>query len=111
MADKAALTIKGAVVGATRPEFEYEIPLDEANQLLDLCEKPLIEKTRYKIEYRGLMWEVDEFHGMNEGLVIAECELDLEDQAIDKPDWIGGEVTDDPRYYNSNLIATPFTSW
>ena len=111
MGPKAALTIKGISVGATRLEFEYEIPFDDANSLLELCEQPLIEKTRYKIPFAGLIWEVDEFHGVNEGLIVAECELESEDQAIEKPDWVGEEVTGDPRYFNSNLIANPFTSW
>jgi len=111
MGDKAALTIKGITTGATRLEFEYEIPLDEAGQLLELCEKPLIEKTRYKIPHAGLVWEVDEFHGANEGLTVAECELESEDQVIDKPAWVGEEVTGDPRYFNSNLIANPYSTW
>ncbi len=111
MGSRATLTIKGVNVGATRLEFEYDIPLDDCNQLLDLCEQPLIEKTRYKIPYGGLLWEVDEFHGVNEGLVVAECELESEDQPIDKPEWIGDEVTGDSRYFNSNLVASPFTKW
>jgi len=111
MGPKAALTIKGIADGATRLEFEYDLPLDDCNQLLDLCEQPLIEKTRYKIPYGGLLWEVDEFHGVNDGLVVAECELESEDQSIDKPEWIGDEVTGDPRYFNSNLVASPFTKW
>ena len=111
MGQKAALTIKGITEGATRLEFEYDIPFDDCLELLELCEKPLIEKTRYKIEFSGLMWEVDEFHGVNEGLVVAECELESEDQAIDKPSWVGEEVTGDSRYYNSNLIAKPYTTW
>lgn len=111
MGEKAALTIKGITVGATRLEFEYEIPLDDCQQLLELCEQPLIEKTRYKIKIGELVWEVDEFHGVNEGLTVAECELESEDQQIQKPDWIGAEVTGDSRYYNSNLIAHPFSTW
>jgi len=111
MGSKAALTIKGITVGATRLEFEYDIPMDDCNQLLDLCEQPIIEKTRYKVPFGGLIWEVDEFHGVNDGLVVAECELESEDQSIDKPEWIGDEVTGDPRYFNSNLIANPFTTW
>lgn len=110
--DKGYLTIKGASVGATRAEYEYEIPAEEAGEMLDnLCERPLIEKTRYRVEHQGLTWEVDEFDGDNKGLIIAEVELDAEDQAIILPDWVGKEVTGDPRYYNSNLIACPFTSW
>ena len=111
MGDKAALTIKGITVGATRLEFEYEIPMDDARQLLELCEQPLIEKTRYKVEFGGLTWEIDEFHGANDGLTVAECELESEDQQVELPAWVGAEVTSDPRYYNSNLIANPFTSW
>ncbi len=111
MGDKAVITIKGVNKGATRLEFEYDIPFNDCEQLLELCEQPLIEKTRYKIEFSGLIWEVDEFHGVNEGLVVAECELESEDQQIDKPSWVGEEVTGDARYYNSNLIANPYTSW
>lgn len=111
MGGRAALTVKGAVSGATRLEFEYEIPLDDAEQLLDLCPWPLIEKTRFRIDHAGLVWEVDEFHGVNAGLVIAECELGSEDQEIVMPSWVGKEVTDDARYYNSNLIGRPFSTW
>ena len=110
--DKGYLTIKGITVGATRAEYEYEIPARDTSEMLDnLCERPLIEKMRYRIEHQGLTWEVDEFDGDNAGLIIAEVELDAEDQAIVLPDWVGEEVTDDPRYYNANLIANPFTRW
>jgi len=110
--DKGWLTIKGITVGATRSEYEYEIPADEAGEMLNiLCERPLIEKTRYRIEHQGLTWEVDEFDGDNAGLIIAEVELEEESQAIVLPDWVGEEVTDDPRYYNANLIANPYTTW
>ncbi|MBE0565744.1 MAG: CYTH domain-containing protein [Krumholzibacteria bacterium] len=111
MGDAAALTVKGVTVGATRLEFEYAIPLADARQLLDLCEQPLIEKTRYKVAAGDLVWEIDEFQGANEGLVVAECELEAEDQQVALPDWVGLEVTGDPRYFNSNLIAKPFTTW
>lgn len=111
MGPVAALTVKGITTGATRLEFEYEIPFDDANELLELCEQPIIEKTRYKISIGPLTWEIDEFHGVNDGLTVAECELESEDQAIEKPDWVGEEVTGDPRYFNSNLIAHPFSSW
>jgi adenylate cyclase len=108
----AYLTIKGRSEGATRGEWEYPIPLDEANELLErLCEQPLIEKTRRQISFRGNTWEVDEFLGANQGLVVAEIELTSEDQQFDKPDWIGEEVTHDPRYYNSSLVRKPFSSW
>jgi len=110
--DKGYLTIKGITVGAARAEYEYEIPAADASEMLDkLCERPLIEKTRYRIEHQGFVWEVDEFDGDNAGLIIAEVELDEEDQAIVLPDWIGIEVTGDPRYYNASLITNPYTSW
>ena len=76
-----------------------------------MCEQPLVEKVRYKIPFGGLTWEVDEFEGANRGLVVAECELSSEDQRIELPPWIGEEVTADPRYFNSNLIAHPFSKW
>jgi adenylate cyclase len=110
--DKGFLTIKGITVGASRPEYEYEIPLRDANEMLDqLCERPLIEKTRYRISHAGLVWEVDEFEGDNRGLVTAEVELKHEHQPFTLPDWVGEEVTGDPRYFNANLVAKPFTQW
>ncbi len=105
------LTIKGISQGATRAEFEYGIPLNDAKELLALCEMPLIEKYRRKISYEGMCWEVDEFLGENEGLVIAEIELEAEDQGFKKPEWVGDEVTQDSRYYNSNLSLHPFKHW
>ncbi len=110
--DKGFMTVKGITVGATRAEYEYEIPASEANQMLDdLCEQPIVEKNRYKIPQGDLTWEIDEFLGVNEGLNVAEIELTSEDQAFDKPDWVGEEVTGDPKYYNSNLIANPYKNW
>lgn len=110
--DKGFLTIKGITVGATRAEYEYEIPAREADELLtNLCEKPLIEKNRYKIKTGEVTWEVDEFFGDNDGLVVAEVELKSEDQTFDKPAWIGAEVSGDPRYFNSNLTRHPFKNW
>ena len=110
--DKGFLTIKGITTGATRVEYEYEIPDVEATAMLDeLCEKPLIEKNRYKIALGGFTWEVDEFFGENQGLIVAEVELESEDQQFDKPDWIGQEVTGDPKYFNSNLIQNPYLKW
>ena len=98
--DKGYLTIKGITAGASRLEFEYEIPAGDADQLrTDLCEKPLIEKSRYKVEYKGLVWEIDEFSGENAGLTVAEAELQSEDQVFEKPEWAGEEVSDDPRYF------------
>lgn len=109
---EAFLTIKGITVGATRTEFEYPIPAEDAEQMLDeLCEQPIIEKTRYVVGSGGVTWEIDEFHGANEGLLVAEVELESADQAIELPDWAGDEVTDDPRYFNANLIAHPFSVW
>ncbi len=112
IADKAFLTIKGLTVGATRAEYEYEIPLADCNAMLDtLAEKPLIEKNRYKVPFAGLTWEIDEFFGDNAGLVVAEVELGSEEQGFEKPGWIGEEVTADPRYFNSNLIKHPYKRW
>ena len=110
--DKGFLTIKGITTGATRAEYEYEIPLKEAEAMLDeLCEQPLIEKNRYKIAHKGFIWEVDEFFGENQGLIFAEVELESEDQPYDKPEWITDEVTGDPKYFNSNLIQNPYKNW
>jgi len=106
------LTIKGISIGASRAEYEYEIPVDDTHEMLDeLCERPLIEKRRYRIPYADLIWEVDEFFGENHGLVVAEVELASEDQQVDLPSWIGEEVTGDPRYFNANLVAQPFSTW
>lgn len=112
IADKGYLTIKGVNEGIARLEFEYEIPFDDANTLLDdLCERPLIEKDRYKIPCSDHTWEVDEFFGDNTGLIMAEVELESEDQAFETPEWISQEVSDDPRYFNANLIANPYRNW
>jgi CYTH domain-containing protein len=110
--DKGYLTVKGVSVGASRLEFEYEIPVADAEQLLDnLCEKPLIEKQRYKLDHGGLTWEIDVFFGDNEGLIVAEVELQSEDQVFERPGWVVDEVTSDPRYYNANLISNPYSNW
>jgi len=109
--DKGYLTIKGIATGARRMEFEYEIPLQDAIALLELCEKPLIEKDRYELEKGGIVWEVDEFFGENRGLIVAELELENENQYFPRPDWLGEEVTGDSRYFNSNLIKNPYTKW
>jgi CYTH domain-containing protein len=106
------LTIKGLTTGISRVEFEYEIPADDAAEMLDdLCVPPLIEKTRYRVRFGGLTWEIDEFHGDNAGLVVAEVELTSPTQAVDLPPWVGREVSDDPRYFNVNLVQHPFTTW
>jgi adenylate cyclase len=110
--DKGFRTVKGVNVGAVRPEYEYEIPLDDANEMLEqLCERPLIEKTRYRVSHQGMIWEVDEFEGANRGLFIAEVELKSKDQPVSIPPWVGREVTGDPRYFNANLVAHPFSEW
>ena len=110
--DKAYLTIKGSNSGIARLEFEYEIPLDEANEMLEkLCQKPVIDKTRYLITHENHTWEVDIFYGDNEGLVVAEVELSSEDEHINLPSWVKEEVSHDDRYFNSNLMKLPFKDW
>ena len=109
--DEAFLTIKGQSVGATRLEFEYPIPLDDAKALLALCDGPLVEKTRYHVVHEGTTWEVDAFAGANAGLVVAEVELQYEDQPFARPEWLGEEVTHDVRYFNSNLASHPYGGW
>jgi adenylate cyclase len=110
--DRGYLTIKGASVGIGRSEFEYAIPFADAQELLDtLCDRPLIEKYRHKIPYNNLIWEVDEFLGENQGLIIAEVELQSAQQEITLPEWIGAEVSSDPRYFNANLAKHPFSQW
>ena len=108
----AYLNIKGATIGVKRLEYEYPIPEQDAQELLDqLCSKPLIEKTRFYVEYEGHTWEIDVFEGDNEGLVVAEIEISEEGQEIPLPEWIGKEVSDDPRYYNSCLVNHPYKEW
>lgn len=109
--DAAFLTIKGATTGATRAEFEYAVPLADAQQLLAMCDGPVVEKVRHLCPFEGMTWEVDEFLGANAGLVVAEIELDTEGQAFARPAWLGAEVTGDARYVNANLAVRPFTSW
>jgi CYTH domain-containing protein len=110
--ERAVITIKGKSTGASRGEWEYEIPVADATELLDgLCEQPQVEKIRHRIEHAGHTWEVDEFLGLNAGLVVAEIELDAEDEAFEKPDWIGQEVTGEKRYYNASLIRMPYSQW
>lgn len=110
--EKAKLTIKGITTGVTRSEFEYALPVEDAAILLDnLCEQPLIDKHRHKEVHGGKTWEIDVFHGENEGLVVAEVELTSETEAIEIPAFIGDEVSSDPRYFNSNLLKHPFKNW
>lgn len=109
--DKGVITVKGKNNNLTRKEFEYTIPLDDALQMLQLAEKPIIEKTRYIIYNNKNTWEIDVFDGINKGLIIAEIELESEFQEIDIPDWIGKEVSTDPKYYNASLISNPYNNW
>jgi adenylate cyclase len=110
--DRGFLTVKGKSRGLLRPEFEYAIPVEDAAAMLDgLCEKPFIEKTRYRVPFGAHTWEVDEFHGANAGLVVAEVELASADDEPALPPWIGREVSLDPRYFNTNLVKRPFTTW
>ena len=110
--DAAWLTIKGKTVGASRMEFEYPIPVADAEGILDsLCEGSIIDKTRHLVEHAGHTWEVDVFAGDNAGLVIAEVELESDDEAVEVPGWAIEEVTQDPRYYNANLVRKPYSNW
>jgi len=109
---EAFLTIKGKSEGATRLEFEYPIPLHDANDVINkLCQKSLIDKTRYLVEHEGHTWEVDIFEGNNKGLIIAEIELKSENESFNLPSWVTEEVTNDIRYFNSNLITHPYIDW
>jgi adenylate cyclase len=106
------LNIKSVTLGIHRHEFEYVIPLDEANEMLDtLSSGPIIDKTRYLVPNGGHVWEVDEFHGENEGLIVAEIELGSLDEPFKLPDWAGADVSDDPRYYNVSLAQNPYSRW
>lgn len=110
--DHAYFTIKGPTTGIRRAEYEYPVPLTDANEMLEtLCRKPLIEKWRYEVWVNGLKWEVDEFAGDNAGLVLAEVELRHEAQAITLPPWVGPEVSHDARYRNAYLARYPFKTW
>ena len=109
--DASKLTIKGPTTGVTRVELEYDIPLKDAEQLLELCERPLIEKVRHTEEHGGKTWEIDVFGGDNEGLIVAEIELESEDEAFTAPPWATAEVSHDPRYYNANLVKAPYRTW
>lgn len=110
--NKAFISIKGARSGISRSEFEYEIPFEDADEIMrDLCKKPIIKKYRYMINYKGYTWEIDEFLDENEGLIIAEVELEYEEEPFPKPDFIGEEVTHDSRYLNSNLVNHPYKTW
>ena len=110
--DEARLTIKGLTTGVSRSEFQYPLPLADAEILLEeLCEQPLIDKHRHLESVAGRTWEIDVFHGDNDGLLVAEIELPAEDAAFELPPWAGAEVTGDARYFNSNLLRSPYRSW
>ncbi len=110
--DRGYLTVKGRAVGLVRAEFEVPVPAADAAAMLDgLCHRPLIEKTRYRVPFGGRIWEVDEFAGVNRGLVLAEVELDAAEDAVALPPWVGAEVSGEPRYQNANLVAEPYTRW
>lgn len=110
--EAAWITVKGATSGASRAEFEYAIPAaDAAAMLTTLCADSLIDKTRYRVPWQGHIWEVDVFAGDNEGLVVAELELESEHERFEVPPWVGREVTDDPRYFNASLVRRPWRSW
>ena len=110
--DDYFLTIKGNNIGISRLEYDFPISKDDAEELIiHFCKTTLIEKTRHYVEHKGHTWEVDEFHGTNDGLIVAEIELESEDEKFEIPNWIGEEVTQDERYYNMNLAVHPYTSW
>jgi adenylate cyclase len=110
--DRGFLNIKSMTLGVTRQEYQYPIPLDEAEEMLaTLCEQPLVEKTRYCVRHGGHIWEIDVFAGDNAGLVVAEVELNSERESVELPPWAGVEVSDDPRYYNVNLVKHPYKTW
>lgn len=110
--DQGFLNIKSVTLEVSRAEYDYPIPLEDAAELLErFCARPLIEKTRYLVPYRGHVWEVDVFEGENAGLVVAEVELSRADEPFQKPHWIGEEVSADPRYYNVSLVTHPYKDW
>ncbi len=108
---QAFLTVKGPTTGMARPEFEYPIPVADAEELLKLSDGPVLEKRRHLVPYAGMTWEIDEFQGENAGLVVAEIELADENQSFERPPWLAREVTGDPRYYNANLTVSPYSTW
>jgi CYTH domain-containing protein len=107
----AFITIKGLLSGASRDEYEYKIPKKDAQELLDKFCQDIVSKVRHRVLYEGKLWEIDEFSGDNEGLILAEIELSDEEEKFDLPEWIDKEVTDDKRYYNSNLSQNPYKNW
>lgn len=112
MGDRAMLNIKESTLDISRREFEYPLPLEDAEEILEqLCVGSLIEKTRHFVQFGGMTWEIDEFHGANEGLIVAEIEIESRDQEIEIPSWAGEEISGDPRYLNANLAFHPYSQW
>lgn len=110
--DRANLNIKSSTIGITRAEYDYELPIDEAKEIVEnLCERPFIEKTRYFVKHGKHVWEIDVFARENEGLTVAEIELGSVEETFDKPSWVGEDVSDDPKYYNVLLVTKPFNTW
>ena len=109
--DTSLITVKSSGIGLSRDEFEYEIPLDEAQALLNLCQNDIIKKTRYKVSAHGKQWDVDKFHGKNKGLWLAEVELESEDEIVTLPRWVIKEVTGNEHYYNAYISKHPFGEW
>ncbi|MEM9091339.1 MAG: CYTH domain-containing protein [Cyanobacteria bacterium P01_F01_bin.53] len=110
--DQGFLTIKGPAQGVTRAEFEYSIPVADAQKMLEtLCQRPFIQKMRYRLPIDDVVWEIDEFEGENAGLIVAEVELHSEEQPFERPDWLGEEVSGQTRYYNSSLVKNPYSNW
>lgn len=110
--DRASINFKGLTIGARRSEFEFPVPVEDGREMLNLyCGGRLIDKTRHLVRHGHHDWEIDEFHGANAGLVVAEVELEDEAEVLDRPDWLGREVTDDPRYYNIRLVEHPWPEW
>ena len=109
---RALLNIKSVTLGIRRSEFEYEIPLEDGEEILAvIAQQPFIDKTRYKVKCGGHVWDLDLFEGENRGLIVAEVELGSEEESFEMPAWAGEEVSDDPRYYNVSLVKNPYTRW
>jgi CYTH domain-containing protein len=111
LGEKGFITLKGRAKGLIRPEFEYEVPLEDAIQMIDLFGETVIEKTRYEINFKNHLWEIDVFDGANKGLIVAEIELTSETEKFVKPDWLSKEVSEEPKYFNANLQETPYNEW
>ncbi len=112
MGSKGFLTLKGPREGITRSEFEYEIPVDEAQEIIDnFCDEALISKVRHEVHYKGHLWEIDEFTGENSGLTLAEVEIENESAPVPLPDWVGKDISEDERFFNARLARHPISTW